>query len=698
MSNKNTFQKIVLLTLAILGLAVLIANVYSSVGNGTIDIGDLSLQNLVMFGAAAVVLQMAGHWLRAVKHRFLLEQIRPIKTYAVFKGQMIGLLFNAVLPFRLGEIIRAHYIGKHVSISRSAVFATIIFERWLDAAILGIIGVVVVCFVANATLAYVTLGLSAVVVILGYLIVSAIQQKPWLLRVVYKTSQIFNKRLRNRLRLVAWSAIYGLNNTVQRVHVMRYLGLSLAMWVLYGASVLILIVGLLSAVPSGQQFLATLAAYLGVSAPSGPAYIGSFHDIFSAISGLQSYFVAVGVWLLLVAPTTLLGLVFLLQRHTAPASTGATVLEVLKNKLYRDADITQEFANFLSAYFRGDEINHILNSQEIAKSFQVIKTFKGGSNALTLLAWQNNAMVVKKITLKQYEDKLRAQYLWLKEYAKHSRIAKVVNEHSRPDYYAIDIEYRENYIPFFDVIHSSSTATSSKILLDVCNYVDKHIHTPRKPLKQADKVLDGYIASKVIGKVSDSAKANVDIAHLLGYDTIIVNGRTLINFEGILEKITHSKEAMADLRDVVECPIQGDLTIDNLIVDPATNKYLIIDPNNENSISDPIVDYSKLTQSLHSGYEFLYYLDDCEVKDSSVTFEEKRSVQYSRLYKELTKHLQASLSPSRYRALLFHEAVHYCRMLTYRTSINPRTAAAFYGVAVRLLNDFMEQYETPRKA
>jgi uncharacterized protein (TIRG00374 family) len=687
-------QKLILLLVAAIGLIILVANLQGTLNSESFS--KLTLQPLLLFGGLAIVLHMTGHWLRALKHRYLLEQIRPIRTADVFKGQMVGLLFNAVLPLRLGEIVRAHYIGKKVSISRAAVFATIVFERWLDAAILAGVGLAVLLTVSgvNSVTAYITLGLLGTVALLGFAIYTVNHQKPWMLHSIHSFTALFNKRIRDRLRLIFWSGIYGLKNVLQRAAMGRYITLSIIMWLCYGLAAYVLIAGLLPQLPYGQQILASVGAYMGVSAPTGPTYLGPFQDIFVAVSGINSEFVALGLWLLLVVPTSLMGLLFLLQRQKKP-SKEVTVLDVLKNKLYRDADITKEFSQFLDAYFRGDEINHILNSQELSKNFQVIKTFKGGSNALTLLAWQDEKLIVKKITLKQYEEKLRAQYLWLSNYQKLPRITKVLGEQrNNPDYYSIDIEYRDNYIPFFDVIHSSSRKVSAEILIDVCKYVAKHIHTPQKPLKNAKHVLDTYISSKVIGKITDAANNNVDITHLLAYDTIKVNGRELLNFHGVLERITKNKQAMADLQEVVDCPIQGDLTVDNLIVDPATNKFLILDPNNENAISDPIVDYSKLTQSLRSGYEFLYYLESCQVNDNTVTFEERRSVQYSQLNKVLLEHLKTELTPGRYRALLFHEAVHYCRMLTYRTSINPRTAAAFYCIAVRLFNDFIQQYET----
>ncbi|HKU19068.1 MAG TPA: lysylphosphatidylglycerol synthase transmembrane domain-containing protein [Candidatus Saccharimonadales bacterium] len=693
-------KRLVFIAVACVGIVLLATQLLNNEGS---TLRGSNLGALAGYGAAAIALQMLGHWLRAVKHRYLLEQIRPIRTIEVFKGQMIGLLFNTILPFRLGELVRAHYIGKGVSISRSAVFATILFERLIDTAVVVLMGLLLLTNVSHAythSLVY-TLGVLLIGgLALGVLLTVARMQQRWLLRAILHFSRLFNRRLRNRIRMMCWSAIYCLKNVITLRRMPRYLLLTVIMWMFYLSSAFVLVRGMLMAVPLTKQVLAAAAVYFGVSVPSGPAYIGTFRRLFSNISTiptslLNSTHSPFALWLLLIAPTTVLGFIFLLSKqHLYYRKKSRDALHVLRNKLYRDKDITSEFAHFLDAYFNGNQLNRILTAEELSNNFQVLKTFKGGSNALTLLAWQDDRMVVKKITLKQYEEKLRAQYLWLKERESLPEITHVVAEHrTNDDYYAIDIEYLDDYVPFFDVIHSSSARKNKEVLRNICAFVDKRIYTKKRPLKNPRRVLNKYIDTKAIGKITDAASANLDIAHLLTYDMLTVNGRDIKNFEAILEEITHHKQAMADLTDVVECPIQGDLTIDNIIVKPDTGKFVILDPNNENAISDPIVDYAKLMQSVHSGYEFLYTLPACKIEKNNVNFEERRSAQYDALYADLCAQLQERLSPGRYRAILFHEAVHYCRMLTYRVSINPDTAAAFYAIAVRLFNDFMEQYD-----
>ena len=100
------------------------------------------------------------------------------------------------------------------------------------------------------------------------------------------------------------------------------------------------------------------------------------------------------------------------------------------------------------------------------------------------------------------------------------------------------------------------------------------------------------------------------------------------------------------------------------------------------------MDIAKLYQSLHSGYEFLCTLTKCSVERNQILFDENISSKFTELFNHLDSKLARELPPERHRAILFHEAVHYCRMLTYRARINPDTLPAFYAIATRLFNEF----------
>lgn len=668
-----------------------------------LNLSDISIESKTVIAMLIAILsQVLANYLRAKKHQLLINKIRPISTRLILRGQMLGLFFNMLLPFRLGELLRARFIANSVSISQSAVFSTIVFERVLDlvaasTAYLIIIIVAGFAYVSNALLPVIILSIGVIFTLLLY---CARLQQRWFLKTVYVISSVFNDRLKNRIRMMGWSSIFTLKNVLSRDVIGKYIGISLVMWLAYGLSIYCFILIGLANIDFFDNIRMVASSYLGISIPLGPAYLGVFQSVFTnqsliSVSYLHDNNVTFLIWAILVSNPIVFGVYYLFS-SPQQVNKSKDFSQALKNKLHRDTDISSQFAQFMDAYFKGDEINKILTSEEQAQNFQVIKTFTGGSKALTILAWQKSKIVVKKITLKQFQDKLQAQYEWLVERSQYDEIAKTLGETSdSKDYYSIDIEYRDDYVSYFDLIHSSTYSVNKKILINVCKFMSDKIYVNSIKLSkpEADKRVQEYIDNKICGKIQDSANTNVSIGKLIGSKKLIVNSKSFHNYNTVIDKITHSPKIMKDLSDIYDSPIHGDLTIDNIIVDPSTKKYILLDPNNENAISDEVVDYAKLMQSLHSGYEFLRTLNSVEVQGDSVKFKEVRSLQYDRLYDDLKKHLKTVLPQSRYRTLLFHEAVHYCRMLTYRCDINSETAPAFYAVAIRLFNEFIEQYE-----
>jgi uncharacterized protein (TIRG00374 family) len=53
---------------------------------------------------------------------------------------LVGYLANNVLPARLGELVRSHYLGDREGISRSATLGTVVVERVVDTVVLVGIG------------------------------------------------------------------------------------------------------------------------------------------------------------------------------------------------------------------------------------------------------------------------------------------------------------------------------------------------------------------------------------------------------------------------------------------------------------------------------------------------------------------------------------------------------------------------------
>ena len=94
---------------------------------------ELSKTNYIYILTASLLLYLTV-FIRAIRWKVILN--KDISTYSLFKVQMIGYFVNNILFFRIGEILKSYVLGKKQNISKSYVFGTVIFERFLDMVIL----------------------------------------------------------------------------------------------------------------------------------------------------------------------------------------------------------------------------------------------------------------------------------------------------------------------------------------------------------------------------------------------------------------------------------------------------------------------------------------------------------------------------------------------------------------------------------
>ncbi len=69
---------------------------------------------------------------RAARWRVLLAPIKTVAYFAVLGYLLIGYLANNVLPARLGELVRCHYVGNREGMSRATAVGTVVVERVID--------------------------------------------------------------------------------------------------------------------------------------------------------------------------------------------------------------------------------------------------------------------------------------------------------------------------------------------------------------------------------------------------------------------------------------------------------------------------------------------------------------------------------------------------------------------------------------
>jgi glycosyltransferase 2 family protein len=257
--------------------------------------------------------------LRAWRWRFLLAPVQDIPFPPLFSSTMIGFMGNNVLPARLGELLRAHSLGRSTGASRSAVLASIVVERIFD--------IFVMLFLFGAIL--VLRGLPSDIRSWGLVLLIAITPV-WILLLAFRAYSGFFLRMTERILPPAWRSraremglnfrrgldVFGRGRTI-----VAALICSLLMWLsLVGVVELCFrALGLKLPVDAGVVVLVVMA--IGTMIPAAPGYIGTMQ--YAGTLALLQYAVPrsvalsftllyhAGQWI----PVTAIGLIYFLREN-----------------------------------------------------------------------------------------------------------------------------------------------------------------------------------------------------------------------------------------------------------------------------------------------------------------------------------------------------------------------------------------------
>ena len=89
-----------------------------------------------IFLIPAVVFTMLGHFSRSIRWKYMMAPVKQCGIRPLWAATAIAFMVNNLLPARLGELVRAFVIGRSQNVSRSASFATIVYERVVDVFVL----------------------------------------------------------------------------------------------------------------------------------------------------------------------------------------------------------------------------------------------------------------------------------------------------------------------------------------------------------------------------------------------------------------------------------------------------------------------------------------------------------------------------------------------------------------------------------
>ena len=700
--NRPPLRLVLFVAAAVGGLLFLVLNTAPLIGIVLGWPGPIDIVTLV----AACVLVVLANVARSVRTQLVLDQARRGDLRHQFDALSVGVLFNILLPFRAGEVVRAYVLARRLRISLLYTAAAIVLERLLD--ILVISGALIVFGSAiGVPFAVVGPAVPVFLVTIGLLLVFVLllRENSVLMRLLFSVSSLLAPGLRARTRMSLWSLVHGFQAFLRsRTRMGLYGGAFVLSWAGYLMAVLIVLRGVLpdhAVDRAGAGVLVPFAfpeTLLGLPSVSGYAESMTGYLRAADVVVAAAWLVPAGIliWVVLNLPTALYGLVCMtrrgfLRRVGEGAAGGQS--SGLDRTRRRDA----ELAGFLDSYFRRDGLALVLHRLEVRGSLEVIRYFKGGSDAVTALVRDDGEVRVRKIVPERFRNKLAQQYQWLDKHSAVPNLVRPLAEDEGTGFYSFDIAYDPKTVPLFDYVHATTREASEAALLAAWDTLFDYVYD-LQPESCHPEALETYIEDRLVSRLAAAQKKHPQLDQVLRCETVVIAGVEHPNLPQLLDTITSTPDAFADLTRYRESvAVHGDLTVDNILVDPATGRVLIIDPSDDNQVRGPVVDFARSFQSLWGGYEFLNQIENAprvsfEGSRAEIVFESYRSARYQELGEWSLALAEERLTPSEFRSLPFHVGLLYGRMLSHRVVIEPKTALIYYARSVEYLHQFIAQY------
>ncbi len=226
---------------------------------------------------ASIFLMVFSVVLRALRWRLILEPLQNISFHPLFGATMIGYFGNSVLPFRLGELLRAYSLSRAKPINASEAFGTIVLERVLD--MIGVLVVMVFFFILYPFPTWLKLsGLIAgfgtgilILVLIGLALAqSEIKNKIF-------SWKIFQNPVGQKFRKVIENLVTGLVAIKSTKHLFAIIFYTIVMWVVYYACTYLVVLSINVPVDWIAVGVTLVATTLAITIPAAPGYIGTYH-------------------------------------------------------------------------------------------------------------------------------------------------------------------------------------------------------------------------------------------------------------------------------------------------------------------------------------------------------------------------------------------------------------------------------------
>jgi glycosyltransferase 2 family protein len=224
--------------------------------------------------AIAMLLYGVGYILRSIRWKVLLTPIQPTNITTLLPILMIGFMANNLLPFRMGELIRAHFCGRKLQISRVASLGSIFIERITDSISFLLVFALAVMFFPfppRIRSAAMGMGVLMAVLIIGLLLASRFHAF-W----KHQATRLpIPDHWKERFLHLFDKFILGLSGLNHAPTISLAMFISLLIWTVEGSFIFLIVHAFPVSISYLQAFVVLFFLGLSVALPQAPGYVGT---------------------------------------------------------------------------------------------------------------------------------------------------------------------------------------------------------------------------------------------------------------------------------------------------------------------------------------------------------------------------------------------------------------------------------------
>jgi len=327
----------------------------------------------------------------------------------------------------------------------------------------------------------------------------------------------------------------------------------------------------------------------------------------------------------------------------------------------------------------------------------ILKEFKGGSLGKTALIQSNSGELRVR---KSVSSKLNREYGLVRWHSQFKRLQryeqlvpnlfpKVLEVGCQGEEYYFDIEYLESFCDLKSYLCNTKLNLSeiSEIASRVISLASG-MHRQLK-LETFPGSLALYYQEEVLQKIDDAMQIK-EFQEFMDYPIFSFNGSKYLN---IKEHFNWLHVFVAQNLVTSECLTHGNLTLENIMINPESGVLQFIDPYDENIVDCPEADFSQILQCSSSHYGYLSGLE-AKISGAEVTLNyvpPESLVSFNQVFRS---EIEKSGFKLNQELMAFFHMSQFIRMLPFKVKVNEmKKAKLFFVIACKLAQELRDSCE-----